>query len=340
MRVALDLGLHVDSTRYVAQGILTPAEARARQVAFWGCYLSNLTWSFHLGRPFSLDDSEVTVAKPDPHTNSTNSTWQPYPATHPSSISSPPSSATTASQPTTTFFHQPDTTPQIHHHKLFLCQNIAAVGQALYSSTSISKPALQEVCEETTTELFHWKASLAPELQISSLDTHTIKLPQLLMLHMEYFHLQIFLHRPWTSAQLQPQPQQGPGVHHARHICASSAVEIARLLRIYELQYSFRFVNVEVIRILSSAALILIFATVPLPHREVDGEVTGYLNTCFRALEELGARYDSAKETRCTLLAVQRRWNDLYGRHTGQKRGPSVKDGKGTGKRIRPSAAS
>jgi hypothetical protein len=42
MRIAFDLGLHVDSTGYVTQGILTPAEARARQVAFWGCYVSNL----------------------------------------------------------------------------------------------------------------------------------------------------------------------------------------------------------------------------------------------------------------------------------------------------------
>ena len=42
MRIAFDLGLHIDSTGYVAQGILTVAEARARQVAFWGCYLSNL----------------------------------------------------------------------------------------------------------------------------------------------------------------------------------------------------------------------------------------------------------------------------------------------------------
>ncbi|KEQ67853.1 uncharacterized protein M437DRAFT_38064 [Aureobasidium melanogenum CBS 110374] len=326
MRVAFDLGLHVDSAGYVAQGILTVAEARARQVAFWGCYLSNLLWSFHLGRPFSLDDSEVTVPKPDPKTLPSNPTWQPY--SIPSLQFVPGAMQHDASQ-------LPDITPQIFHHWIFLCQNIAVVGHALYSYTSISKPALQELCEETTTELFHWKDSLPPHLQIDTSDTSTVKLPQLLMLHMEYHHLQIFLHRPWTSSQLQPQPLQGAGVHHARHVCATSATEIARLLRIYENQYTFRFINVEIIRILSSAALILIFATVPLPHREIDVEMTGYLNTCFRALEDLGGRYDSAKETRCTLLAIQRRWNDLYGRNTGQKRGPSMRGSTSQGKRVR-----
>ncbi|KAG9946620.1 hypothetical protein KCU85_g6329, partial [Aureobasidium melanogenum] len=326
MRVAFDLGLHVDSAGYVAQGILTVAEARARQVAFWGCYLSNLLWSFHLGRPFSLDDSEVTVPKPDPKTLPSNPTWQPY--SIPSLQFVPGAMQHDASQ-------LPDITPQIFHHWIFLCQNIAVVGHALYSYTSISKPALQELCEETTTELFHWKDSLPPHLQIDTSDTSTVKLPQLLMLHMEYHHLQIFLHRPWTSSQLQPQPLQGAGVHHARHVCATSATEIARLLRIYENHYTFRFINVEIIRILSSAALILIFATVPLPHREIDVEMTGYLNTCFRALEDLGGRYDSAKETRCTLLAIQRRWNDLYGRNTGQKRGPSMRGSTSQGKRVR-----
>ncbi|CAD0106101.1 unnamed protein product [Aureobasidium uvarum] len=315
---------------YVAQGILTVAEARARQVAFWGCYLSNLLWSFHLGRPFSMDDSEVTVPKPDPKTLPTNSTWQPY---------SVPSLQFVPNEMQQNPSELPDITPQIFHHWLFLCQNIAVVGHALYSYTSISKPALQELCEETTTELFHWKDSLPLHLQINTSDTETVKLPQLLMLHMEYHHLQIFLHRPWTSSQLQPQPPQGRGVHHARHICATSATEIARLLRIYEIQYSFRFINVEIIRILSSAALILIFATVPLPHREIDVEMTGYLNTCFRALEDLGGRYDSAKETRFTLLAIQRRWNDLYGKNTGQKRGPSTRNQTAQGKRARATSS-
>lgn len=39
MRLALDLGLHVDTTSLVISGKMTTEIARARQMAFWGAYL-------------------------------------------------------------------------------------------------------------------------------------------------------------------------------------------------------------------------------------------------------------------------------------------------------------
>ena len=38
-RLALDLGLHVDTTIHVREGKMTAQVARARQVAFWGTYI-------------------------------------------------------------------------------------------------------------------------------------------------------------------------------------------------------------------------------------------------------------------------------------------------------------
>lgn len=38
MRIAFDLGLHVDMTPYVENGDLSPFEARVRQATFWGSY--------------------------------------------------------------------------------------------------------------------------------------------------------------------------------------------------------------------------------------------------------------------------------------------------------------
>lgn len=39
MRLALDLGLHMDMTIHVAQGILTQEEADVRGEVFWGAYI-------------------------------------------------------------------------------------------------------------------------------------------------------------------------------------------------------------------------------------------------------------------------------------------------------------
>jgi hypothetical protein len=41
MRLCFDLGLHIDTDIYVQQGIISAAESRARQTAFWGSYVMN-----------------------------------------------------------------------------------------------------------------------------------------------------------------------------------------------------------------------------------------------------------------------------------------------------------
>lgn len=41
MRLAFALGLHVDSTTFVEQGLLTAKEADARRKAFWSCLVVN-----------------------------------------------------------------------------------------------------------------------------------------------------------------------------------------------------------------------------------------------------------------------------------------------------------
>ncbi|KAK5082612.1 hypothetical protein LTR70_007530 [Exophiala xenobiotica] len=64
MRLCFDLGLHIDCALYVKAEILTPAEARARQITFWSCVVLNHLSSFHFGRPFRVDSEEITVQPP------------------------------------------------------------------------------------------------------------------------------------------------------------------------------------------------------------------------------------------------------------------------------------
>lgn len=139
---------------------------------------------------------------------------------------------------------------------------------------------------------------------------------------MQYHQIIIFFHRPWVSKNyIQPRsPRQGPGYHHARRMCVESATAIARLLHIYEKHYSFRRMNNQVVAIIFSAALMLLFVTVsssPLmpnkpgeisqPHPR-NAEMVAYLNLCFRALDELGQSFENAKRTRDFLVTLQRRW--------------------------------
>lgn len=104
----------------------------------------------------------------------------------------------------------------------------------------------------------------------------------------------------------QPFPPQGPGPGHARMMCKSSAVLIAKLLRIYEIQHGFRKINVQAVGITCSAAMLLLFANVTQSSSEPDLET--HLNTCFRALDEFGLSWQNAKTARECLLLLQRQW--------------------------------
>jgi hypothetical protein len=126
---------------------------------------------------------------------------------------------------------------------------------------------------------------------------------------MHYHSAIIHAHRPWMSKEsLQFQPPKGPGSSHARKMCVESATAIAKLLRIYESHYTFRRMNIQAVAITCSAALMLIFASIL---RRGDGDADGtvpHLNVCFRALEEFGVSWESAKRAQNFLLHMQGIW--------------------------------
>jgi hypothetical protein len=136
---------------------------------------------------------------------------------------------------------------------------------------------------------------------------------------MQYHQIVIFVHRPWVSkSYIQPQnPRQGPGYLHARRMCVESATAVARLLRLYEKHYTFRRINNQVVAIIFTAALMLIFVTLssssqsPGRSRGDDHDtMVAHLNVCFRALDELGQSFENAKRTRDFLVSLQRRWQN------------------------------
>jgi hypothetical protein len=97
-------------------------------------------------------------------------------------------------------------------------------------------------------------------------------------------------------------------------MCLESAIGIAKLLTIYERYYTFRRTNFQIVSFIFSAALILIFAVVPSSRHTEGGagggdqELLVHLSTCFRALDEMGSQFESAKRTSTLLNTLQREW--------------------------------
>lgn len=87
-----------------------------------------------------------------------------------------------------------------------------------------------------------------------------------------------------------------------------SAYAITKLLQIYETHYTFRRMNIQGVGITCSAALLLIFATVTGQHREDENDTRLHLSTCFRALDEFGPSWETARRARDFLTLLQRQW--------------------------------
>lgn len=126
---------------------------------------------------------------------------------------------------------------------------------------------------------------------------------------MYYALLAIMLHRPFCSKQyIQPQPLVGKGPQHARDICVQSAVEIAKLLVCYKRHYSLRRINVQVVHIAFTAALILVYAIVSGIKGDFSDDLKVNVDTCCEALAELGETFANANRALDILLAVKRSW--------------------------------
>ncbi|KAE8328584.1 fungal-specific transcription factor domain-containing protein [Aspergillus sergii] len=304
-RLAFDLGLHIDMTPYVEKGEIGAFEADVRRIAFWGSYTADHFWGFYLGRPFRMNAGDITVPKLASDLGAEKeSTWYPY-------------GLPTKSDILKHGLRNPN--ELISRQFAVLWEIISPVGHILYGCSDIPRHDLQRLCHRVTDDLFAWKANLPSILDINLENDTVPQLPQLLMLHMQYHQIVIFTHRPWVSkSYIQPRaPRQGPGYHHARRMCIESSTAIARLLHIYEKFYTFRRMNNQVVAIIFSAALMLLYVTIsntstsgrsPSDNPNNNAEMVAYLNLCFRALDELGQSFENAKRTRDFLVSLQRRW--------------------------------
>ncbi|RAH46698.1 uncharacterized protein BO95DRAFT_360903 [Aspergillus brunneoviolaceus CBS 621.78] len=292
MRLAFDLGLHLDMAPYVAKGIIPLENAEIRRLTFWGAYMSEQFWGWYLGRHTRNQLPVITVKKLDGCNDPGAEKWEPY-------------GSPTASNNVPAF---PNTLKKLSYEWTSLYDLPLPLTDVLYDISSMSIREMQELAAHTVEKLKSWKADLPAELDFDESESGVQPLPHVLALHMQYHQMMIHCHRPYISHVIQPQPPQGPGSGHARMTCIESAISIARLLALYERCYSFRRANYLIVSFVFSAALILIFITVPLKGDDEDQELMQHLNTCFRALDEMGSRFENARRTNTFLTTLQCEW--------------------------------
>lgn len=79
VRLATDLGLHVDAQNFVREGIITQEEADMRSMIFWGTFVHDRMWSMYVGRPCALESKHITLAHPQGAVDgAVTKDWYPY----------------------------------------------------------------------------------------------------------------------------------------------------------------------------------------------------------------------------------------------------------------------
>ncbi|OJD29688.1 fungal specific transcription [Diplodia corticola] len=291
VRLAIDFGLHTSAKPYVEAGTMSIEEARGRSVAFWGAFATDRMWGLYLGRPLHDISATVTMETPIAFSEHRETYWTPSASGLEHGV--------------------------LDHQEILVEQYIqlprimSALEGALYFQADASKVELQKLAQKTWDRLLAWRRNLPRELDLDldgAMPANCV--PHVLILHMFYEYLVILLHRPFVAKRyIQPHPLVGSGPQHARQMCVRSASRIATLLSWYEERFSLGLINIQAVQMTFSAALVLVYATV-----SEGGDVQSHqliaarLDTCCRALAELGNTFDNATRTLDVLLHVKRTW--------------------------------
>ena len=79
VRLATDLGLHLDTQAYVQEGIISSDDARLRSTVFFGVFTQDQMWSLYVGRPCGLESKHITLQYPKADaSDAIYRFWSPY----------------------------------------------------------------------------------------------------------------------------------------------------------------------------------------------------------------------------------------------------------------------
>ncbi|KAH7068282.1 fungal-specific transcription factor domain-containing protein [Paraphoma chrysanthemicola] len=326
VRLATDLGLHLDNQAYVDAGILDPEEATLRRVVFWGAFIHERMWSLYLGRPVSLNENAITTP-PYVATITEQKFWRPYIDEYED-------------------FDFPaliDPIEELHRNNATLCAKMARIRDTLYSDAVVSVLGAQQLHDFASSmraELMDWHKSLPESLEVDLASVSSFYVPHVLQLHMQYHTVMILANRPFfaaTTATLPDVAFSDPMV--GQPACTDSARAIAKLLQIYRRLYSFRRINIQAVHLVFTASLIHVLNACEAAEPSLRNSAWKDLEVCQQALSDLSKGYHSATRAREVVAGIQ---NELLrAKRESVKRsaahGPGLESDRSQAKRRRPS---
>lgn len=280
VRLATDLGLHLDAQPYVAAGVIDAEEATLRSTIFWGTFIHERMWSLYMGRPISLSDQAISLVS-TPASNPAWSFWQPY-------VDGPEDSMFPALQ---------DPIKELQYYIATLCAKMTIIRETLYSDSPVfgtRREDLVHFAADMNTELARWLASLPDSLTVDLGSLAALYVPHVLQLHMQYYCVVILVNRPFFAQSTNDQSSSSSGTPAiGRSSCTAASTSMTRLLQLYRRLYGFRRINIQAVHLIFTAALIHV-CNACLDTAATSSAAWKDLEVCTQALMEMGQGYKNA----------------------------------------------
>ncbi|CDK26333.1 unnamed protein product [Kuraishia capsulata CBS 1993] len=224
-RMAVDLGLHLDSAKLKESGLVSEEEIAVRNATFWGCYLFDQGWSAYLGRPSVIRIHDVGLALPQYHSEPSTK-WVPF-CPH-------------TDIPVIPINFYPENT-LVAILKLYLILETVMTkldafrGKKTTTSKNRMRQDYKEFLQSSYEQLRLWERNLPAYLR----DTPSMTHPALLMIHTMYHATLIFLFRPFLKVSANSHWPTN-SVPNPVQRCQTSARKILELMRKYKDLYRLR----------------------------------------------------------------------------------------------------
>lgn len=215
-RIAIDLGLHLDSSNLIKKGIISKEQDEVRRTTFWGCYIFDQGWGFYLGRPRAIQEIDITLNFPT-YFEENPVSWSPFYE----GVANPDANFSLNCYPKNTL------TAVIHLYRI-----LKDIIVDIYSGNT--KKNYRSLLEHHYGKLDTWTRTLPKTLACVEGPLH----PAVIMLHTMYFSALIFLFRPFLKLGMEEWKYKNiPEPVEISQRCADS---ILNLLKRYKELYTLR----------------------------------------------------------------------------------------------------
>ena len=304
VRLAVDLGLHLDLQSYVDAGVIDHEEAVIRSTVFWGAFVHDRMWSVYVGRPVALEDKHITLAPPmDDFEPLEQHSWVPY--LDESKNNDNPS--------------LPNPIEQMTRCNVSLCAKMCRIRESLYADKKSSPQHYEETqrfAVSMRAELEEWLSSLPATLRVDYADSETsVYLPHVLQLHMQYYTVMILVNRPFFSAPKGAKITPS-NVFACRSSCTVAAANLVKLVRIYRRLYTLQCINVQSVHLVFTAGLIHVYNACGSSNSTIRDVAMNDLEICCEALNEMSHQFKNALRAKEVITHIK----DELLRHSRSKR--------------------